>query len=170
MFELVKKLMFARQISFEEGKIMLLNNPMLIMPVDTYVSLTKAIRDELGRKRGDDLIYKAMKKSAITYLNVLKKGFSMSKVDMIKWAANSVTLAGWGKVAVTSVDGQVGKAVIRVTGSTVGAGLGKDNESTDILLAGFFAGGESAVFGKNVDVKEVKCTAKGDPYCEFITI
>ena len=170
MFDTFKKLMFARQISFEEGKITLLGQSMLMIPADALATILRDMRKQLGRDKADKIIYNSMKEMAIRYLNAIKNVFSMSKVDMIKWAANSVTLAGWGKVTVVSVDGQVGKAVIRVTGSSIAAVLGKDKEPTDTVLAGFFAGGESAVFEKDVDVKEIKCTARGDLYCEFITV
>jgi hypothetical protein len=170
MFDTFKKLMFARQINFEEGRISLLNQPVMIVPVETFVTMTKTLRADLGRTKADEIIYKATKLAAIKYLNVLKKSFSMSKVDMIKWAANSLTLAGWGKITIIGVDGEKNRADIRVYDSSVAKGLGKDPEPTDIFLAGYFAGGETAVFGKDVDVKEIKCIAKGDQYCEFVTV
>jgi predicted hydrocarbon binding protein len=170
MFEAFKKLMFARQVDFEEGKIAFLGYPVIITPVTTIADYMRVLRRELGRKRADDLMYEAMKDTAIKYLNHLQKHFSMSKVDMIKWAANTLGLAGWGRCTVISANAEEKKAVIRMYDSTVAKIVGKDTNPTDIILAGFFAGGESAVFGSNVEVKEVKCIAKGDPYCEFITI
>ena len=170
MFDTFKKLMFARQISFEEGRILLLGRPVMIAPVETFAFLVKTLREEMGQKKADEMIYNAMKKTGIQYMGGIKKGFSMSKLDMIKWSVNSITLAGWGKVTVISADAQKNTFNLRVDDSAVLKELGKSSEPTDIILAGYFAGGGTAIFEKDVNVKEVKCRAMGDAYCEFITV
>ena len=130
MYDIIKKLMFSRQISFEEGKIKLLDQPV--------------------------------------FISILKKKYKMSKMEMIKWAANSITLSGWGVVKIQKSDLSNCMTDIVIEDSTFAKLYGKSNESTDVLLQGFFAGGATEIFGKNVDCKEIKCVSKGDPVCEFI--
>jgi len=168
MLDTFKKLMFARQISFEEGKITLLSQPIFITPAQTFISLYKHLIDELGINKANEILYNASKDAGLKYTSAIKKSYSMSKVDMIKWAANSITLSGWGKVNVVKVDGQQNFAVITVNESTFAKLWGKSSGPVDVILAGFFAGGESAVFEKNIDVEETKCIAKGDSNCVFV--
>jgi predicted hydrocarbon binding protein len=170
MFDTFKKLMFARQINFEEGRITLLKQPVMIAPVYTFSSILKNLREAVGQKKADEIIYKSSKDAGIKYMSALKKSFSMSKVDMIKWAVNSITLSGWGKVTVINANGEQNTFTIRVNDSVVAKELGKSSEPTDAILAGFFAGGGTAIFEENVEVRETRCIAKGDPYCEFTTI
>lgn len=170
MFEVFKKLMFARQISFEEGKITMLNQPIIIAPLYLFVNFKKDLESKYSVEETDKIIYNASKETGIKYVNLLKKHFKMSKVDMIKWAANSITLSGWGKVIVVKVDATACRSILQVTDSWFAREYGKSTRPVDVILQGFFAGGATEVFGKNVECKETKCISKGDRICEFVMI
>lgn len=167
MYEILKKLLFSRQISFDEGKIKLLDQPVVITPVIIYSKMLQIMRKKYG-KEGDKIFYNASKETGIKYMTILKEKYRMSKNEMSKWAANSITLSGWGKVKVMKYDFSKCVSHIIVEDSVFANSYGKSKISTDVILQGFFAGGATSIFGKNVECKEIKCVSKGDPFCEFI--
>jgi len=167
MYDIVKKLLFSRQINFEEGKIKLLDQPVAISPILIYVKILQALRKKYG-KNADKIFYDASKETGKIYMSVLKEKYRMSKNEMSKWAANSITLSGWGKVKVIKYDFSKAVSHIIVEDSTFAKTYGGSKTSTDVILQGFFAGGASSIFEKNVECKEIKCISKGDPICEFI--
>ena len=166
MFDVIKKLLFSRQLDFEEGKITLLKQPVVLSPLYIHVETLKALRKKYGNV-ADKIFYTASKKTGIKYIDLLKKRYKMSKIEMIRWATNSITLSGWGIVKIISYDFSKFTTRIRVKNSVFAEMYGKSKTSTDMILQGYFAGGASSVFEKNVDCKEIKCISKGDPFCEF---
>src|SRR4030066_384136 len=99
MYDIVKRLLFSRQISFEEGKIKLLNQPVVISPTLIHAKMLQVMRKKYG-KTADKIFYDASKETGIKYMSLLKEKYKMSKNEMSKWAANSITLSGWGIVKV----------------------------------------------------------------------
>jgi len=61
------------------------------------------------------------------------------------------------------------KIVLRAWGTLLGAKLSQEKRKkpVDAPVVGFIAGWLEEIWGRKVDGKELKCLAKGDPYCEF---
>jgi len=74
---------------------------------------------------------------------------------------------GWNVPEVVEIDLVNKRAVIRIHESFECELGKKEGKPYSQFLRGVIAGIFSGIFRQNVKVEEVKCIAKGDPYCEF---
>jgi predicted hydrocarbon binding protein len=164
IFNIVKKLLFARQIKFERGEIILLGQRVAISPSQLFNNIVKEFEnnDEIMRK-----IYHACKTVNMEgYARVVSKKYKLSGMKLAKWLINSGEVGGWGKIISVRAYIKEKKAVIQICDS-----LSKDMKSTkpvDHFLRGQLAGGASAAFGIEFDCIERRCIAIGDKFCEFV--
>jgi len=163
---LFSKLLIARQLTFEEGKISLLGQSIVIVPTYTIAELQKFIEEKFG-KNGQKAIYLAAKEAGKKYVGVFKKQHNPPFQALIDWCVNIMQLSGWGKFTVINADYKNLTATFHVVDSPITNLIGKRKEPVDFFISGFLAGGTTIIFNQDFDVKEIKCTATGNQYCEF---
>jgi predicted hydrocarbon binding protein len=168
MFDLVKKLFLARQLKMEEGKIELLNSPVVIAPINTFVILQKELEKAIGAKKAALTVYNGIKDGSIEYNKQIANFFKMKGIELTKWQCNSVTLSGWGIVNVIKYNEKQREAVIVVKDSTFAKSYGRTKYPVDNIIAGFAAAKMQSEYKESMDCVETKCLSKGDGYCEFI--
>lgn len=164
MFDIVKKLMFAREIDFEEGSINLLGHPIVMCPVVTFVE----IRKMLETVDATALLYQASKTSGIDYMKSIGKKFGMKEQDLLKWGVNTISLAGWGKTKILKLDPEEKISITVLEDSSFVRCYGKSREPVDDIFRGYAAATASICFKTDMDVIEVKCKAMGDRVCEIV--
>jgi len=164
MLDVIKKLLFARQLSFEEGSVILLGVPIVMHPVGTLVSIRKILEE----RNEVVLLYKASKDSGKGYQLNIKKIFGMNHDKMIEWGINSLTLGGWGKTRIVRLNRDKKTAIIRLDDSAFAKAYGRSKEFVDDIFRGYAASTGDIIFNTDCDAVEVKCTAKGDGCCEFL--
>lgn len=164
MIDIIKKLLFARQLSFEEGSVILLGIPIVMHPVATMVSIRKILEE----RNETVLLYRACKDSGKIYQLNIKKAFGMDRNKMIEWGINSLTLGGWGKIKIAKLDYDKKMAIIRLDDSSFAKLYGRSKEFIDDVFRGYAASTGGIIFNKDCDAVEVKCIAKGDGCCEFL--
>ncbi len=164
MFDIVKKLMFAREIDFEEGEINLLGHPIIMCPIATLVE----IRRFLENIDATALLYRASKNSGLDYMKDMKKKFGMKPRDLMKWGVNTISLAGWGKTKILNVDFDKKVARLVLEDSSFVRCYGKSKEPVDDVFRGYIASAATIFFRTDADAIETKCKAKGDRLCEVI--
>ena len=167
MLDVVKKLLFARQIKFEKGKIFLLGYPIVMQPAEIFVQLKKEI---VKKDPKDKFLYEMSKNAGKKYMKGISSKFKMSLSEKIKWGINSFELGGWGITEITDLKVKEFKAIIKIKNSTVAKLYGKSDVPVDDVMAGFIAGASCIYWNKEMDVIERKCIAKGDQFCEFIVL
>jgi predicted hydrocarbon binding protein len=74
---------------------------------------------------------------------------------------------GYGILEYVEIDMKNKRVVVRLHNSANAVGAGKSERPACYLLTGLFAGAADIIFGKVMKCEEVKCSAMGDPYCEF---
>lgn len=163
MFEVLKKLMLAKEINFEEGKISLLGHPIIMCPVSTIVEIRKL----LEKVNSTAIMYYAAKKSGNEYVKTIKNKFKMKPKDLILWGINTISLAGWGKSELIKYDPK-NKIAIMTYDSTFAKLYGHSKEPIDEIFRGFASTTASACFGKEIEGVEIKCKAMGSNICELI--
>ena len=118
----------------------------------------------LGKEVGTN-VYKDLK-NIIRQIHPTKEDKSL----LIKISEVLFTQVGFGMIEIINIDYKNHKATVRVYHSFECELFQKEDKPASHLIRGIIAGWLSAFFNKNVDCEETKCIAKGDPYCEFITV
>ncbi len=165
MFKDLLELLAHKQFKLEEGYITLFGQYGLMTPVLTVVEIQK-ILEGLGQ---ENALYYGAKKSGIEWIRKIFKKYHMNKIDeQVKWGEKTFTLAGNGKMSVLGWDLEEKTMTYQVHDSAISRIYGKSNHAVDQIPRGWFAGATSVFFQEDMDAVEVKCLAKGDPYCEFV--
>ena len=164
------KLIIGRQLEFDTGKISLVGQPMIMLPVITISRMQHYIEKQSKyRKAGELVLYHAAKDAGFHYMSEYKKHFGViNPGKLLDWAINSVHLAGWGLFTPSKFDVKKSEAMFKVEKSPFALAAGKGKHPVDFIISGYIAGGLSVMFGKEINCKEVKCISTGYPYCEFI--
>lgn len=165
MFEIIKKLIMARQISFEEGFITILGQPVTMQPIVIWVSLQKYLEKEGSA----ELMYHISKDTCKAWLTQLRRDHHMSVSDLINWGVHSTSFAGWGKASIANYDAKNKRAIIHVQDSTFAKSYGRSKQPVDQIMRGFLAGAGCVYFDdETIECAETKCMSTGDTLCEFI--
>jgi len=164
------KLLIGKQLEFDTGKIRLVGQPMIMLPVVTISRMQHYIEKESKyRKVGESVLYYAAKDAGIHYMTEYKNHFGVSNPSkLLDWALNSVHLAGWGIFTPSKFDVKERTAVFKVESSPFALEAGKGKYPVDHIISGYIAGGLTVMFNKDTDCKEIKCISTGYPYCEFV--
>ncbi len=162
-----EELMLARQVSFQDGRVELTGQRVVISPSDFfglyiesickdpklvgafYGAAKRAMREGFGRDVGK------------TY------GFSFE--DYLNWFVKLAKMSGWGKIEWLESDKEKNTGVIGTEGSPVAAYLkGKVDAPCDHVIRGLMAGGASSAYRLDLDIVETECEALGDAKCIFV--
>lgn len=164
---LFNKLLMMRQLNFTEGRINLLNQRVFLGPGFMLKNFT-----EFMMKHPETIpeIYEYMRLSFDEgWAAPVKKSYGFQPIDFFKWLIDLSNVAGWGKSELVELDEESSSGVFRTSESITAEYLkGTISEPVCHIWRGLTAGGTTSVFEKDIDWLEVKCIAKGDPYCEFI--
>ena len=166
MFDFVKKLMLSREINFDKGKILLLNEPICLMPMKTIVDII-----DLTKNDQKNILYSAGKISGQDWFVKIKTRFYAKKMpikDVIEWGNNIIAMAGYGVSILEKFDEQNKEIVFRLENSTVCELIGRTAKPLDHLYRGYVAGAGTVMFNEECEALEIKCKATGSPYCEFL--
>ncbi len=151
-------------------------------------SFGKKVMYEIGVNAGQDIarMFKRMAKSGtMTKLRVaFKSGFDLELLKKIKGNDAVDIIAkifgygrhnGWlGKFELVEFDANEGIVRARMQNVFIASyykqkGI-KTKEPVCHLIAGVCAGALKEIIGKDVEIREVKCEARGDEYCEFVSV
>jgi predicted hydrocarbon binding protein len=167
MLNILKELLFSREISFEEGSIMMLKGRVVIIPIHIFVNIFKKLQEY--KIDSDKFLYEIGKEEGVHWIGQIKDRYRMKPTDALKWGLNSMSVGGWGKIETVKVDlFKRNTAVFRAYNSPFAKLLGRTGKVSDPILAGFIGGGGSIIYNRSLECKETKCIAKGDMFCEFV--
>jgi len=165
MYDIVKKLLFARELSLEKGKISLLGHTIIMAPVSSFIELRK----QLSKIGATALLYRACKESGLGYMDTIIKKFRMKNPrELLEWGMNTISLAGWGSVEIINFDGKNKRAIVRLSESEFAKNYGNSKEPVDDVFRAYCAATGTVIFKTDMDVIEIKCLSMGNPICEFM--
>lgn len=165
-YDFMQKLILARQIRFDEGRVEILNQPMVISPAWAFAYLLKVAKDptEMGY-----LIYEGTKQATREGMAIqVKKEKKLVGIDLARWIMQSGSLAGWGKLSLREFDEKTSSAKVMSENSVISQLFGKSSFPVDHAIRGFSAGTACVVFERDdIEAIETKCIALGDKMCQF---
>ncbi|MCD6208986.1 MAG: hypothetical protein J7J67_02220 [Thermoproteales archaeon] len=134
-------------------------------------TLLEGMLKEGWRRMGNEfgvLLYYAYFHGALeTYRNFYSK-VSQSKKDAVRLAEELFRMFGYGILEMRTI--KTDEATVRVYDSFECSVFKGDNRPRGAIIRGLIAGWLAGYWNANYDdiyVKETKCIAKGDPYCEY---
>ncbi len=137
----------------------------VVMHARTYAVMQRTVEAILEDEASSVILYEmgmdAGRDSARTLLEDWE-------ADLLKlWDVDRMDGMGWFKLEEMEIDGENGNGYIRVSRSFIAEAYGRSKKPICHFLSGFFVGVLGEVLGERLTGYEVKCIAKGDPYCEF---
>ena len=166
MVSFVDKLLLSRQLKFEEGRLTIFDQRVLIVPVELILLL---IEKSVVDRKFERLIYDVMKKSVYNFCQALANRRGVKPKEMVRILINLAEMNGYGKLELIKLDYENKEAVFHMR-HLPSELITKQARSkiADRYWAGMLAGGASWIFGKDVDATETRCVADGKESCEFV--
>jgi predicted hydrocarbon binding protein len=166
-YDLFQKLVLAKQVRFEKGNVALLNQRVVITPVEQVISVTELLLDD------NSLIGKLYKNEVMSFsegfAEAVHKMYGLEDRNLTKWLVDLSNICGWGEHKLVRFDIKKKEGVLRFKGSPVAMYFkGKTKIPVDHVWRGLTAAGARKIFGEDIDFIETKCEALGDKTCEFI--
>ncbi len=164
MFE---ELMLAKNISFNEGKIELLKQQVVMLPAEFMSDYTSEINNDPNKIKE---IYQAGKEAIKNNFGPgIGKHYSFNFSDFFRWYISLAKLSGWGIVKWAEFDKNSYSGVITIEDSLVGTNLkNKVTSPCDHIIRGLMAGSATSAFLIDVDMIETECIALGSEKCKFL--
>ncbi len=151
----------------EEGRLLLLGRPVILIGKDTVAELQHSVETVLGERTARLAFYHA----GLSLGRGLSQRYSdiedheTALKEMIGWAS----LAGWAsKMEVVRFTESPPGAIVRAWGTYAENYPTKSREGVCHLVSGLLAGFLSGRLGQRLLARETACLAKGDSYCEFV--
>ena len=177
LVEDLRKLDVVEDVRFEEPKpapFEVCHFPMLyattraiIWPIGQFWAIWDAIEGILKPSGAAVLHYNTGKRVGEHVAKALKKAFGVEGMDLTLAIIQAVQATGWGIVEARDVDLKRGRETIIIRECFEALAWRKKPYKACHWARGYIAGTASVVFGRPVEVVEVKCLAMGDGYCEF---
>ena len=156
----LKKLLFVRQFSIEDGKIEMLGGREVMLPS----SFIFAIQDNKD-------IYEISKKLTFEKIKELGDKIGSSEDGLIRNVKDIYETFGLGPLEIINLKNKEKEAIIAIKDSTIAKEylkLKKQSKGPQcVLIAGILAGMFSYLFESDVNAIESKCSCSGSPYCLF---
>ncbi|MEM2547203.1 MAG: V4R domain-containing protein [Candidatus Bathyarchaeia archaeon] len=144
------------------------NERAVILRKSVYEALFNGVREKFGSAGEAMLYYQGFSIGFEIYDTYREIARSDAVEDLVEVAKAINMTLGWGIIDHVDIDMQRKSARLRVYQNfecELGVGNGKPYSQ---FYRGAVAGIFTRFFGKDVKVKETKCIAKGDQYCEFM--
>ena len=158
-------LMLGKQISFEDGKIELAGQRVVLMPIGPFAHYIAEINNDpelLGK------LYLAAKRS-IREGGVVEKLYKRSAKNYAQWFVDIMNLFGLGKFNIENLDEEKGGGVVNLENSPVAIYLkGNISRCADHLTRGLISGVMSVILKEDIEAIETECFGIGNKNCRFI--
>lgn len=168
----IKKMMFARQLEFKEGRFEMLGIRGVILPAFTLTKLVEEVHKEKGGKVFD-ILFEAGKHHGKLGIQEIGEKHSMSKRKFLNKVIDSGNVMGLGKAEIELLDPKKKLLKVRLEDSP----FKHHFEESDILSGvdhpidsfqqGIFHAMAEEMFDQEMVSEESSCAFLGDDYCEF---
>lgn len=169
----IKKMMFSRQLDFEEGKFEMLGIRGVILPAHSLIRILEEIYKENGDKLFD-MLFEAGKSHGKLGIQKIGSENKIPKREFFDQVFESGNIMGLGKAEIALFNPKKKKLKVTLEGSP----LVEEFRGSDVLnsvdrpinefLRGTFHAMAASVFDSDVVSKETQCAFLGNHACEFI--
>jgi len=181
---ILKKLLFVRQFDIDKGKITLLGDREVMLNASALLEL-----QEIDQTKLYEIAKKASFKNLVSFVkhakvyekmrdvfisNIARLGRKIGQTDegTITVLQEIFNVYGLGEMTIEKIDNPDKMALIIVRESTIAEEwMKRKHEKAEspvcAITAGIIAGIFTYIFGKEIDCVEIKCMARGSPYCLF---
>jgi predicted hydrocarbon binding protein len=170
MSTFLRKLLLARQASFEEGEIKILEKHFYMQPIFDFLAFQHDSKKKFGNKILK-MMYENGKSTAKDIVAHFEK-LGIKKSQLIKVWIDWINMYGIAQLEIVSIDEKKFRVKVKSNKSSFAREyvrrFGIQKKPVDYVLAGAIAGFFSKYFGKKVECKEVNCIAKGETSCQFV--
>ncbi|MBO3800342.1 MAG: 4-vinyl reductase [Candidatus Brockarchaeota archaeon] len=145
------------------------NTRIVIFSPPILEGLVKGFRNSFGKSIVQAILWNQGKEAGKITAKMYKEDFGISKArDALEMLKARALMFGWTYMELLTFNEVKRKAVIRLLENWECDIFKGSNEPQNHFMRGILAGFFECLFGRVFNVTEVKCIAKGDPYCEFI--
>ena len=162
MSAFLKKLLFVRQFSIEDGKIEMLGKREIMLPSNILFWMQAQNKQT----------YELSKQMTIESVKEFGKKIGSSEEGMIKNMKEIYETFGLGPLEINDLKNEKKEATITIKDSSMAKEYMRYNKSAAKtgqceLIAGILAGMFSFLFNADVNARETKCLSTGSPSCIF---
>ncbi len=170
MFDLVRKLMMARELRMEEGEISLLGERIQFVPTQIFVEILHQADDFWKQSY---LMYESSKRAVEQWFEEVSKRKNLSGDELVKWQINIFNLSGWGIHNILASQLKKGRVSFITKNSAFGSTYlkfyGKQRYPVCHLIRGGIAAGANVLNNTtDAEVVELECIAQGFPQCKMV--
>lgn len=171
--DFVQKMMFANELTMEDGRTELLGFRMVMIPAYT---LTKIV-EEIYQIQGDeafDILFRAGKHHGHYATDVLGAEHNISRRQFTSETLDSAGILGLGRFEADAINFDEGRLVFRIEDSPFPKQFRESDVLSDIdtpadhLQRGMLHGVGEDLFDTPVTSEEIRCEFLGDSHCKLI--
>lgn len=171
-----KETNWIKDIEFKDGRVEIFGVRHGIIDSATFYRIREGFKKIVGSAT-DRILHMAGKSHTKEFVkSVLEQSRIVRIASKFDWGKEKITKKiskilnqyGYGVAEIVKFDPE-NEMVLTLKDSIIGSFYeGEEDKPTCSYLAGLLAGGATAILGKDVDCKEVKCIGKGDDVCKFV--
>jgi predicted hydrocarbon binding protein/predicted amino acid-binding ACT domain protein len=140
----------------------------VVFPLPVLVAMVKNLRTSLNPTAVQTILWYMGKEVGSSMKEGHERAFAARDIDSVLALLRAdLALLGWSLVEIVNLDEEKRSATLRLFDNWECGMFKGSSEPQSHLIRGLLAGFFSSLFKVEVEAKETKCIAKGDPYCEF---
>jgi hypothetical protein len=140
----------------------------VVFPLPVLVAMVKNLRTSLNPTAVQTILWYMGKEVGSSMKEGHERAFATRDIDSILALLRAdLVLMGWSLMEVAELDKEKRSATLRFFDDWECGMFKGSSEPQSHFIRGLLAGFFSSLFKVEMEAKETKCIAKGDPYCEF---
>ena len=156
----------------DDHRLMLDSVHMVLMPRWFFGAIMRCIEETAGHEVARKVYYDAAYEGAYKWGEAQAERGLVDRQIMEQYLG-SLSIRGWGGFEIVGMDVDRGEGTFRLQNSATAEELGPSGKELCYQMPGAMAGAFQMILDKagislKVEGREVKCLAKGDPYCEYV--
>lgn len=150
-----------------EGKIQLIDDPVVMMPRFIFTSMTNSLKKTMGEAPAAGVNYRAYMDMGRENVEHYKKMGITNPNTLADMAFAFYSQMGWFNIIKTGWDEATKTKTMTLSHTVESESFGNTGRNVCFCTAGLLAGIVEGSFGIKVQGREIKCRSKGDEHCVF---
>jgi predicted hydrocarbon binding protein len=155
------------RIKIENGQIIILNATNILLPTRSFIFLMNILEKKYGKEESRNILKEIgkfqIKQALVRYIKLFEIE-KMGKQEFFELGVKIGEILGLGEFELKDNFGICKNNPIAIEYKLM---FGECNQPIDFYICGILEEAYKAYLNKEVEVKETKCIACGDPYCQF---
>ncbi len=169
MYGFLSKLLISGKLKFNQGKIVLMGEPMVIVPLEFYIEATKQIIDSNDRKEMLELYLDAWE-AGFCFMHDVAEVYKMKKYEeRYRIAMDTISMAGFGDYK--TMEFRRGELThFKIIENILAKKFIPSEKPVCHVIRGFNAGGGTIVHERIMNCIETECTAVNRDHCTHMNL